>query len=115
MSVLIKGMEMPKDCFECPWRCKVDPENLLCRISGEYFEETFSGTIQNRHKSCPLVPVPPHGRLGDLDALARQIEHERFHHTHTDGLAARHHVAEYGHFLKAISEAPTIIPAEEGE
>ena len=62
------------------------------------------------------VPVPPHGRLGDLNALAQQIEHERFHHTHTDSLAARHHVAEYGHFLKAIIDAPTIIPAsEEGE
>lgn len=57
--------------------------------------------------------IPPHGRLGDLDAIAQQIEHERFHHTHTDGLAARHHVAEYGHFLKAISDAPTIIPASE--
>lgn len=63
MGVYIKGMELPKNCFECPWRCKVDPENLLCRISGEYFEETFSGTIQNRHKSCPLIEIPPHGRL----------------------------------------------------
>ena len=60
------------------------------------------------------VSIPPHGRLGDLDALAQQIEHERFHHTHTDGLAARHHVAEYGHFLKAISDAPTIIPGNMG-
>lgn len=62
-----------------------------------------------------VIPVPPHGRLGDLDELAKRIERERFHHSHTDGLAARHHVAEYGHFLNAISEAPTIIPAEEGE
>ena len=88
MSVLIKGIEMPKNCFECPWRCKVDPENLLCRISGEYFEETFSSTIQNRHKSCPLVPVPPHGRLIDADALEKDIDkyiggeetRSRFHH-----------------------------------
>jgi hypothetical protein len=70
---------------------------------------------QKRPDDCPLVPVPPHGRLGDLDALAQQIEYERFHSTHTDGLAARHHVAEYGHFLKAISDAPTIIEAEEDE
>lgn len=62
-----------------------------------------------------VIPVPPHGRLVDLDELAKRIERERFHHSHTDGLAARHHVAEYGHFLNAISEAPTIIPAEEGE
>ena len=62
-----------------------------------------------------VIPVPPHGRLGDLDEFAKRIERERFHHSHTDGLAARHHVAEYGHFLNAISEAPTIIQAEEGE
>ena len=62
-----------------------------------------------------IVPVPPHGRLGDLDALAQQIEYERFHHTHTDGLAARHHVTEYGHFLEAISGAPTILEAEPTE
>lgn len=61
------------------------------------------------------VPKTPHGRLGDLDALARQIEHERFHHTHTDGLAALHHVTEYGHFLAVISYAPTVLEAEEGE
>ncbi len=67
-------------------------------------------------KHGPVIEAPePHGRLGDLDALAKQVEHERFHHAHTDGLAARHHVAEYGHFLEAISAAPTIIPASKGE
>ena len=104
MGVYIKGMEMPKSCFECPWRCKVDPENLLCRISGKYFEETFSGTIQNRHKSCPLVPVPPHGRLGDLDALCES----------KDVLAD---VGWPAAFLpiSTIEAAPTIIPADPGE
>lgn len=98
MSVYIKGMEMPKSCFECPWRCKVDPENLLCRISGERFEETFSGTIQNRHKSCPLIPVPPHGRLIDADAL----------------IAAHEQVCSRSMKFN-LDLAPTIIPAEEGE
>ena len=106
MGVYIKGMEVPKNCFECPWRCKVDPENLLCRISGEYFEETFSGTIQNRHKSCPLVEIPPHGRLIDADKLCL-----------SSGFST---ATEYGmgrsDQIEAIkSNAPTIIPAEEGE
>ena len=61
------------------------------------------------------VPKTPHGRLGDLDVLAKQVEYERFHHAHTDGLAARHHVAEYGHFLKVIFDAPTILPADKEE
>lgn len=104
MSILIKGMKMPENCFECPWRCKVDPENLLCRISGEYFEETFSGTIQNRHKSCPLVPVPPHGRLGDLDALAESVI--------TPGIFPPVVSSEVLVFLR---NAPTIIPADPEE
>ena len=54
MSVLIKGMEMPKQCGGCPLRgvCKQ-------RIYIEY-----------RPKDCPLIEVPtPHGRLIDADAI----------------------------------------------
>lgn len=100
MGVYIKNMEMPKT-----------GQIVLVEIdeNGDVFAAYDGGrTKLTQHKA---VPVPPHGRLGDLDALAQQIEHDRFHHTHTDGLAARHHVAEYGHFLTAISYAPTVIPA----
>ena len=54
MSVLIKGMEMPKQCGGCPLRgvCKQ-------RIY-----------IEHRPKGCPLIEVPtPHGRLIDADAI----------------------------------------------
>lgn len=103
MGIYITNMEMPKNCFECPWRCKVDPENLLCRISGEYFGETFSGTIQNRHKSCPLVP--PHGRLIDADALDADLERQDMYTGEWDAV---------GFSIEEIENAPTIIPAEEG-
>jgi hypothetical protein len=110
MGIYLPNMEMPKNCFECPWRCKVDPENLLCRISGEYFDETFSGTIQNRHKSCPLAPVPPHGRLIDADALYSHIKDEqRKCNDPHDGWS------ECQVALGFVNTAPTIIPAEEGE
>ena len=105
MSVLIKGMEMPRNCFECPWRCKVDPENLLCRISGEYFEETFSGTIQNRHKSCPLVPVPPHGDLIDRREAIIDANERAYDFWLSDD--------EVNATIQFLKEQPTIIPAEE--
>ena len=71
MSVYIPGMEMPTSCFYCPFRRKVDPENIRCIVTRELFEETFAGTIETRNRgNCPLVPVPPHGRLIDADALA---------------------------------------------
>ena len=28
MSILIKGMEMPKSCFYCPFRRKINPDDI---------------------------------------------------------------------------------------
>lgn len=106
MSVVVR-MEMPRTCEDC---------NLesFCDLWVEARRMSNGNRAKLRHPDCPLIEVPePHGRLGDLDALAQQIEHDRFHHAHTDCLSARYHIAEYGHFLMAISGAPTVIPAEE--
>ena len=107
--MLIRGMEMPTSCASCDIACwhylYFGADGLLSKIC----------RTESRRPDCPLVPVPPHGRLGDLDELAKKIEHDRYNHTHTDGMAARHHIAEYGNFLKEIAAAPIIIPAEEGE
>lgn len=108
MGVYIKDMTMPTRCGRCDMCFKTPITTYTCCITGADIDN-----LGEMMEDCPLVPVPPHGRLGDLDALAQQVEHERFHHTHTDGLAARHHVAEYGHFLNAISDAPTIIPEDQ--
>ena len=54
-GIYIPGMEMPKSCDEC-W--------------AEYAYE-----ICNSHSgTCPLVPVPEHGRLIDADALGISLE-----------------------------------------
>lgn len=105
MSIYLRGAPMPKGA------------NLMLLLTpeGEVYEMGDLLGNDRLLEGASALPVPDHGRLGDLDVLAQQIEHERFHHTHTDGLAARHHVDEYGHFLKAISDAPTIIPASKEE
>lgn len=51
MSVIVKGMEMPKDCFDCPL---CNGENGRCNILGI----TVSDYIP---KECPLVEVR-HGK-----------------------------------------------------
>jgi hypothetical protein len=58
-----------------------------------------------RHPDCPLVPVPPHGRLIDADALLKKCEFVCTDDD-VDVRAVRYSV---------IEDAPTIIPAEEGE
>ena len=65
MSILIKGMEMPESC----WRCCLSQlyekprAMLVCEIT---HEEVLRNKIDG---NCPLVPVPPHGRLIDADKI----------------------------------------------
>ena len=62
MSVLIKGMKMPKNCCECPIKVW-GYEGYICPFSGI---EALNIGIQ---RDCPLIELPPHGRLIDADAL----------------------------------------------
>ena len=84
MSVYIRGMEMPKDWYSCPFSngaagCKLQ-DNIVC--AKVYKEHT-----------CPLIPVPDHGRLIDADKLPWYLVDAR-----------------------DILDAPTVIPADkEGE
>ena len=77
MSVLVRGMEMPKGCFFCPMRIKIDPDTIRCLATGNDFEETLAGTIERRNNgNCPLVEVKePHGRLVDADAFKETIDY----------------------------------------
>ena len=68
MDILIKYMEMPSCCSSCPFLYAHYGE-MGCRFVGR-IKEIFS---PNRPKDCPLVPVPEHGRLIDVDAVIRQL------------------------------------------
>lgn len=99
MSILIKGMEMPQSCWRCPLCLTVDPDTYRCIPTGQDFESTFDA-IDHIVLSCPLVGIPPHGRLIDADALPfEECEY-------ADGSPV---------FLiekRAVDNAPTIIEAE---
>ena len=73
MSVLVKGMKMPKNCEECDFchwsnlhqtgRCDRCDDEPVCADFGTDYKRT-------RARFCPLVEVPtPHGRLVDVDAF----------------------------------------------
>ena len=68
MSVLIKGMKMPKNCTICRFCVpEADPENgEMCMATGKYVPPCNT----ERREDCPLVEVPtPHGRLIDIETL----------------------------------------------
>ena len=84
MSILIKGMEMPRDCYEC-------------KVWFECFDEK---PPFNMIKSvCPLVEVKePHGDLVDRDELLAEYD--------------RQHKGPAGGARKIMEMAPTVIEAE---
>ena len=73
MSLLIKGLNMPKNCLLCP--CCVGEGIGMGRqhyCQGIDDEPCVSETY--RPKNCPLIEVPtPHGRLIDAEKLAVKI------------------------------------------
>jgi len=93
MSILIKGMEMPTKCEACVLaRLSDTGESLLC---GYTFDTVPWGDIKPPD-NCPLVPVPPHGRLIDADVLAAECDSPH-----------------WCVWLSDIDAAPTVVPAEE--
>ena len=113
MSILIKGMEMPKRCGECP---------LSLYPHSPCWENGGALDWENRPNWCPLVPVPPHGRLIDADALMHEFEKAQ----RTMAQHGREYSCSFMSSSQEIStewycvedmleNAPTIIPAEEGE
>ena len=94
MSVLIKGIGMPEDCFSCPLK-----EEGFCNITNAYV-----GGINERNSDCPLVELPEtHGRLIDADELKDQYPHD------SDW---EYPVNTNEYVVQTINEAPTIIEAE---
>mgnify|MGYP006898629118 CR=1 FL=1 len=68
MSVLIKGMEMPKCCAGCEWHEYYGGDYdwvHACRRTGTM---PIENAETERANDCPLIEVPPHGRLIDANA-----------------------------------------------
>ena len=87
MSILIK-IEMPKGCWACPFAVGKHYECLFTKKS-------YNWGLTTRPSDCPLVEVPPHGRLIDADKATEES------------------MKRTGKRLLAIDTAPTIIEAEE--
>lgn len=106
MSILIKGMEMPENCYKCPFAMEYY-STLYMSKAGKFRKDyccvithkTLTSTKRNRF--CPLVEVPtPHGRLIDADALLERTDYIE---------------AEFGHIHEEIRDMPTVIPASGGD
>ena len=111
MSVLIKGMEMPKSCDDCRLN-----NGISCYAVPEYTEDGVVGRTDDRPEWCPLVPVPPHGRLIDESEIDlskyEKAAHDALHNGKGSILYDSGVLAGARAITRLVRNAPTIIPAE---
>lgn len=102
-DILIRGMEMPRNCFECPLFTNCDAcEGHECGcglLGGIGYEEDISE--DRRRDDCPLVELPEHGDLVDVNTAYDKIaEQETSYYMDMDGVDA------------GLQVTPVVVPAE---
>lgn len=97
MSILIRGMDMPTSCGFCVFE-QENGDGCECYVNGCLTE------YQKRPDDCPLIHVPPHGRLADADALAKDGWYLNRYFSDSNGCWIEN---------MTLEDAPTIIPADE--
>ena len=93
-DIVIPNAKLPTNCFTCDYEKLT--KNCPCYIgicsASEYKD--------SRHADCPLVELPPHGRLGDLGVLYETIDSSVFWDSSDISLIE-----------DIVNDAPTIIEA----
>ena len=104
MSVLIKGMEMPKSCFEC---FAFNAENTYCALYSHGIPARHSLKPYEKPEWCELIEVPtPYGPLVDSNRLI-DIGLHLMHTAKNDDIANG-----VKWLWQYIIESPTIIESE---
>lgn len=101
MSILIKDLKMPENCFHCPMGYRygdVDDAKLMCTITAKVIPLGKSLDIM---KNCPLVEIQPYSKLID----ANMVYQELLPYSNSFRKSV----------LKIIENIPTVIESEEQE
>lgn len=121
MSILIKGMKFPKRCPECPFLNEdydvlSDLLNIWCALGTFQFNDidvpninNFYDKIKEQH-NCPLIEMPPHGRLIDADRLINYQMTGKVKRADNSDLGEQTWVV-LPHY-SSLSEIPTVLEAD---
>lgn len=106
MSVIVKGVSVPKNCYTCAkymW-------SPLCPCWHGDANASYYRT--SRHPNCPLAEVKkPHGRLKDADALLSDDEIVQILTSNPQRTGKL--IKEFAEmFVDKVNRQPTIIEAE---
>lgn len=102
MGVYI-NMEMPTSCYKCYLKQR-NGMDIVCPVLGERFSIADVNILYYRLDNCPLVPVPPHGRLVDADRLLSEQMKQKYYHLPNGDTAIP---------IIDVEHAPTAIEKEE--
>lgn len=110
MSVLIRGMEMPKKCGQCKLYHIEYP--MYC-LAVEGHRTVGAPYGMPRPDWCPLIELPPHGRMIDVDKpmtkISTMMQEPDYQHEGENWMVGLIMARD------AIDEAPTVIEAEDEE
>ncbi len=102
MGLYIPDLRLPADGDFELW--------IAVRKDGSFTYNVRGGWQDGKQKA---VPVPPHGRLGDLDKLEKMFaDIDSAPYSCFDGAEPFYSAEDAVHIIRL---APTIIPVEEGE
>lgn len=110
MSVLIKGMEIPKDCGSCMMQIYfANCGETLCTVTDKIIASGFETIhFEGRHKDCPLVEIPsPHDELIDKKNLYNDMKNALNDYCNTS-----ESIAGARAMMNCLSSVPTIIDKE---
>ena len=96
MDILIKNMEMPSDCCDCPFKY-----GCTCLLMRQIQTKGYSN--YKRPSDCPLVALPSHGDLIDRDKL----------YNDTEGIGDYCYDPSFRELCDALYDAPVIVEATE--
>lgn len=130
MGVYINGMEMPKNCNECPLHFYEGQGICCCRALPAIDDGEILKPWKNKRKDCPLVQMPPHGDLIDRNETIKALWKALYEYEDrtekqfvesseldvADWILHRIFVQNMSDIdRQTILQMPTIIQAEEGD
>lgn len=102
-DIVIRGIEMPKSCGECPAIKSPAGFTGNTYYDGCYLDESLEVMAEERHENCPLVELPPHGALKDEMYVLNEIDRQFGENEKTSDIAQD--------IQSLIMSAPTILEA----
>lgn len=102
MSVIVKNMKMPQNCYECRFMESIQrvdgDERFICLA---FLKEITD--LKERLDTCPLIELPDHGRLIDADKVIAEAKSGLYWWETEQQIPG------------ILEEIPTVIPAERSE